>query len=151
PIVPAILHADRSFGLFAEAEEFLNDPLNRMAHALVGPITVILFLFGLTRGGIDLAAFAPPTLLVLAAFWVGKPLGFLLGTWAALRWGGIEMPQDISKTAMLRVGLLIGIGFTVPVLALVTSLDGGEVAEAARLGLAMTMGLGLISLILPRR
>ena len=151
PIVPAILHADRSFGLFAEAEELLQDPLNRMAHALIHPITVILFFFGLTRGGIDMAAYAPPTLLVLLAYWMGKPLGFMAATWAALRFGGAVLPQDVSIPALLRVALLLGIGFTVPVLALDTALDGGEVAEAARMGLALTLGMGIFTLILPRR
>jgi NhaA family Na+:H+ antiporter len=151
PIVPAILHAERSFGLFAEAEEMLQDPLNRMAHALIYPITVILFLFGLTRGGIDMAAYAPPTLLVLLTYWLGKPLGFLAGTWAALRFGAAVLPQDVSVAALVRVALLMGIGFTVPVLALDTALDGGEVAEAARMGLALTFGMGIFCLILPRR
>lgn len=151
PIVPAILHADRSFGLFAQAEEMLQDPLNRLAHALIHPITAILFLFGLTRGGIDLAAYAPPTLLVLLAYWLGKPLGFLAATWAALRFGGAVLPHDVSVASLMRVALLLGIGFTVPVLALDTALDGGEVAEAARLGLALTLAMGIFTLILPRR
>lgn len=151
PIIPAIAHADRSFGLFAQAEEILQDPLNRLAHALIHPITVILFFFGLTRGGIDLAAFAPPTFVVLAAYWVGKPVGFLLGCFVAVRLVGAKWPQDISFGALTRVALLLGIGFTVPVLAVDTALDGGEVAEAARLGLAMTMALGLFTLLLPRR
>ncbi len=151
PIIPAIAHASRSFGLFAEAEELLTDPLNRLAHALIWPITWILFIFGLTRGGIDLAAFAPPTIIVLAAYWVGKPLGFLTATALALRWGGAKLPQDCTPAALVRVALLLGIGFTVPVLALDTGLDGGEVAEAARLGLVGSLAMGIITLILPRR
>lgn len=157
PIIPALAHADRSFGLFAAAEEMLQDPLNRLAHALIWPITLILFIFGLTRGGIDLAAFAPPTVLVLAAFWLGKPLGFLLGVAIALRAGAyfgnkaVHLPQDVGALALMRVALLLGIGFTVPVLTLDTALDGGEVAEAARLGLALTLGIGALSLVLPRR
>jgi Na+:H+ antiporter, NhaA family len=157
PIIPAIAHADRSFGLFAAAEEMLQDPLNRMAHALIWPITLILFIFGLTRGGIDLAAFAPPTVLVLAAFWLGKPFGFLLGVAIALRAGAyfgkgaVHLPQDVGARALVRVALLLGIGFTVPVLTLDTALDGGQIAEAARLGLALTLGLGAATLFLPRR
>lgn len=150
PVIPAIAHADRSFGLFAAAEELLHDPLNRLAHALIHPITGILFIFGLTRGGFDLMAFAPPTLLVLFTYWLGKPLGFLLGCWIARRFAGGKMPQDIGPLTLIRIAVLIGLGFTVPVLALDTALQGGEVAEAARLGLALTFGAGLISLLLPR-
>lgn len=151
PIIPAIPHADRSFGLFAQAEELLQDPLNRLAHALIHPITLILFFFGLTRGGIDLAAFAPPTVMILAVYWLGKPLGFLLGCFIALRLIGAKLPQDISYQAILRVAILLGMGFTVPVLAVDTALDGGEVAEAARMGLALTTAMGLLTLFLPRR
>jgi NhaA family Na+:H+ antiporter len=67
PIIPAIPHAHRAFGLFAEAEEYLHDPLNRLAHLAVKPLILVLFLFGLTRGGIDLGAFAPTTLVTQAA------------------------------------------------------------------------------------
>lgn len=151
PVIPAISHADRSFGLFAQAEEFLNDPLNRLAHLMIHPITAILFIFGLTRGGCDLMAFAPPTLLVLFSFWVGKPLGFLLGCLLARRFASESLPQDIGLAALLRIAVLVGMGFTVPVLALDTMLQGGQVAEAARLGLALTLGAGMISLLLPRR
>lgn len=75
PVVPAIAHADRSFGLFAEAEEALQDPLNRLAHAMIRPLTAILFLFGLTRGGVDVFAVAPTTVTTLSALWIGRPLG----------------------------------------------------------------------------
>lgn len=150
PVIPAIAHADRSFGLFAAAEELLHDPLNRLSHALIHPITGILFIFGLTRGGFDLMAFAPPTLLVLFTYWLGKPIGFLLGCLIAGRIAGGQMPPDIGTIALIRIAVLIGLGFTVPVLALDTALQGGEVAEAARLGLALTLGAGLISLLLPR-
>ena len=75
PIIPAIPHAKRAFGLFAEAEELLHDPLNRLAHLAVKPLLVVLFLFGLTRGGVDLMAFAPTTVVTLAAFWLFERAG----------------------------------------------------------------------------
>ncbi len=154
PVIPAVKHAERSFGLFAEAEELLHDPLNRLAHALIHPITAILFIFGLTRGGFDIPAFDPPTVLVLMTYWIGKPLGFIAGCLIArhvtLRMTGAALPQDIALYDLIRVAILVGVGFTVPVLALDTALQGGEVAEAARLGLALTMAAGLISLALPK-
>lgn len=74
PVIPAIAHADRSFGLFAEVEGLLHDPLNRLTRLLVWPLVAVLFLFGLLRGGVDLAAFAPETLRLLASLWLGRPL-----------------------------------------------------------------------------
>ncbi|MCF8487242.1 MAG: Na+/H+ antiporter NhaA [Rhodobacteraceae bacterium] len=147
PLIPAIPHADRAFGLFAEAEEFLQDPLNRLAHLLVKPIAAILFLFGLTSGGIDLQAFAPTSLTVLAAFWVGKPLGVLLGAACAARLLRFALPQGVRPVDLVLVALISGMGFTVPVLTISTALPGGGMQEAARLGLAISLGIGALALL----
>lgn len=139
PIIPAIPHADRAFGLFAEAEEFLHDPLNRMAHLLVKPLSVVLFLFGLVQGGVDLGAFAPTTLTVLAALWLGKPAGLVLGALTAARLFRVPMPAGIRIRDLVLVAVISGIGFTAPVLAIDSALPGGAMAEAARLGLALSL------------
>jgi NhaA family Na+:H+ antiporter len=139
PIIPAIPHAERSFGLFAEAEEYLHDPLNRLAHLLVKPLALVLFLFGLTRGGIDLAAFAPTTITVLLAVWIGKPLGLFLGALLTAQLFRLPMPAGVRIRDLLLVAVISGIGFTVPVLALDSALPGGAMTEAARLGFALSL------------
>lgn len=150
PIIPAIPHAQRAFGLFAEAEELLHDPLNRLAHLAVKPLLVVLFLFGLTRGGVDLMAFAPTTLVTLAAFWIGRPLGFLLGV-ALARAVGFALPAGLSHGDLMRMAALLGLGFTVPVLVLGSALPGGAMAEAARMGLAITLLIAPALLLVTRR
>ena len=142
PLVMVIPHSDRSFGLFAEAEELLHDPLNRFAQALVRPLALVLFGFGLTRGGIDFAGFAPTTLTVLAAFWIGKPLGLMLGVVIAGLFFGALLPEGVRLLHVALIGLISGLGFTVPVLAIDTALPGGAMAEAARLGLAVSLLAG---------
>lgn len=149
PIVPVIPHSDRAFGLFAEAEEFLHDPLNRLAHALVQPIGVILFLFGLMRGGVDFQAVAPTTVTVLGAMWLGKPLGILAGSAVAGIWGQ-KMPPGIRLRDLILIALIGGIGFTVPVLVLDTALPGGGMAEAARAGCAFSILIAFPVLLLSR-
>ncbi len=150
PIIPAIPHADRAFGLFAEAEEYLHDPLNRLAHLLVKPLTLVLFLFGLTRGGIDLGAIAPTTATVLGAFWLGKPLGVMVGAVLAARFLDAELPAGVRVRDLLIVAVITGMGFTVPVLALDGALPGGGMAEAARAGLALSLLAGPFAIGLAR-
>lgn len=150
PILPVIPHADRAFGLFAEAEEFLHDPLNRLAHLLVRPLAIVLFLFGLTRGGIDLQAFAPTTLTVLAALWIGKPVGLFAGALLAARIFRLPLPAGVRIRDLVLVAVISGMGFTAPVLAIDTALPGGAVAEAARLGLAMSLIAGPFAVLLSR-
>lgn len=150
PVLPAIPHADRSFGLFAEAEELLHDPLNRLAHLLAAPLAVVLFLFGLTRGGIDLAAWAPTTMTVLAAMWIGKPLGLVAGALLAARIFRLPMPAGVRIRDLVLIAVISGIGFTAPVLAVDTALPGGAMAEAARLGLALSMLAAFAAVALSR-
>lgn len=150
PLVVVMPHADRAFGLFAEAEEFLQDPLNRLAHLLVKPLAVVLFLFGLTQGGVDFLALAPTTGTVLAAMWLGKPLGVMLGAWGAARVLGLALPQGVAARDMVVIALITGMGFTVPVLALHSALPGGGMAEAARLGLVLSLLAGFAAVVTAR-
>lgn len=150
PLIPVIPHAERSFGLFAEAEAYLTDPLNRMTHLMVRPLPWILFLFGLTRGGVDIAAFAPTTGSVLVALWLGKPLGIIAGALIAGGITGSLLPRDMQLSELVLIALIAGMGFTVPVLAVGVALPGGELAEAARLGLAISLCAGPIALLVAR-
>jgi Na+:H+ antiporter, NhaA family len=151
PVIPAIAHADRAFGLFAEAEELLHDPLNRLTQMLILPVGIILFLFGLIYGGIDLAAFAPTTLIVLAAMWIGKPIG-LVAAWVLFeRLAGMHLPHGLVRRDLYLIALIMGIGFTVPTLTLDRALPGGAMQEAARLGFALSMLAAPMALILSRR
>ena len=150
PLIPLVPHAERSFGLFAEAEEYLHDPLNRLAHLMVRPLPVVLFLFGLTRGGVDLSALSLTTGATLAALWIGKPLGLFAGALAAIALARQSLPPAIRLSHLALIAVLCGLGFTVPVLAIGTALPGGDMSEAARLGLALSLLAGPIALALSR-
>ncbi|MGL6210918.1 MAG: Na+/H+ antiporter NhaA, partial [Paracoccaceae bacterium] len=150
PVIPAIPHAERSFGLFAEAEVLLHDPLNRLAHALIPVMPFVLFGFGLTRGGIDLGAWAPTTASVLAAMWIGKPLGLLGGALAAIALAKGSLPPGIHLRDLCLIAVILCCGFTIPVLAIDSALPGGGMAEAARLGLALSLLAAPVALGLAR-
>jgi Na+:H+ antiporter, NhaA family len=150
PLVLVIPHAERSFGLFAEAEEFLSDPLNRLTHHMVRPLPWVLFLFGLTRGGVDLAAITPTTGSVLAALWLGKPLGLICGALVAGALTKSLLPKDLRLSDLFLIAVISGTGFTVPVLAVGIALPGGQLADAARLGLAISLAAGPFALLLSR-
>lgn len=150
PMIPLIPHAERSFGLFAEAEDILHDPLNRLAHLLAPAVTVALFLFGLTCGAVDLTAFGTLTPRILAALWLGKPLGVLAGALIGLHLSGRSLPKDLRRGDLVLVAALSGIGLTVPLLALDTALPAGLPAGQVRAGLAASLGFGLLAVGLAR-
>ena len=118
---------------------------------MIVPVGVILFLFGLIFGGIDFAAYSPTTLVVLAAMWIGKPMG-LVSVWILFeRLAGFQLPHGLVRRDLYLIALIMGIGFTVPALTLDRALPGGAMQEAARLGLALSMLAAPMALILSRR
>lgn len=151
PVLPAIPHADRAFGMFAEAEEYLTDPLNRFAHLLIWPIVGILGAFGLTHGGIDLAAWTATSGILLGALWIGKPLGIVIGALIIAPRMGYRLPQSMRRRQVVLIAGIAGVGFTMPALSLGASLPGGAMQEAARLGLGISLLAGAATLALARR
>ncbi|MBL4917110.1 Na+/H+ antiporter NhaA [Szabonella alba] len=151
PLLPAMPHSDRSFGLFAEAEGFLTDPLNRLSHLLMTPLLLVLALFAFTHGAILPGLLSEPTTAItLLAFWIGKPAGVMA---AILLCRGLGLRLDLApgwREPALIAGLA-GIGFTVPLLMLHGSLPGGMMQEAARLGLALSVLAGPVLWVAARR
>ena len=151
PLLPAMPHSDRSFGLFAEAEGFLTDPLNRLSSLLMGPLVGALVLFAFTHGAILPAAITDPTTAItLLAFWVGKPAGVLAAILICHRLG-LALPLVPGWREAGVIAGLTGIGFTAPLLVMSGALPGGAMQEAARLGLALSVLAGPAIWLLARR
>ena len=87
----------------------------------------------------------------MAALWIGKPLGFLAGAVCAALVFRLELPRGVRLSDLLMVGMISGVGFTLPLLALDSALPGGAMAEAARMGAALSVLLGPFVIGLARR
>lgn len=150
PIVPTLPHADRAFGIFAEAEQYLTDLLNHTEHLLKHPVEVILFFFGLLNAGVEFSAIAAPTWLVLAGLLVGKPAGILLFGWIAARPMGLGLPTGMRVIDLFVVGCVAAIGFTVALFVASVAFDPGPVQDAAKMGALFSFGAAAIALVAGR-
>ncbi|MEC7764351.1 MAG: Na+/H+ antiporter NhaA [Pseudomonadota bacterium] len=147
PIIPAIPHADRAFGIFAEAETHLHDVLNQIEHALQIPVEVILFLFGLVNAGVVLTAVAEPTWLVLGGLVIGKPLGVVLFGLVAARLLRLGLPEGMRVADLMIVGLVAGIGFTVALFFAAVAFDPGPLQDAAKIGALFSLVAALAAVV----
>lgn len=150
PVIPAIPHADREFGIFAEAEAHQTDLLNVIEHALKVPVQFVLFTFGLLNAGVEFGAIAAPTWLVLAGLLIGKPLGItLMGGLAAgpLRLG---LPEGMKRRDLFLVGCISGIGFTVALFVASVAFPPGPVQDAAKMGALFSLGGSALSILAGR-
>jgi Na+:H+ antiporter, NhaA family len=101
PLIPAIPQSRNAFGLFATAEGFLHDPLNRMAHLLMTPALGVLFLFGFLQGALDLQAVAPTTWVALGALALGKPAGIMAVALVLARAGRLMIEFEKCQQVLL--------------------------------------------------
>ncbi len=147
PIVPAIPHADRAFGIFSEAEQYLGDLLNHIEHLLKHPVEIILFFFGLLNAGVEFTSISEPTWLVLAGLIIGKPIGIFLFGWFAARPMGLGLPAGMRPIDLVVIGFVAAIGFTVSLFIATVAFDGGPVQEAAKMGALLSFFAAVISIV----
>ena len=138
PIVPAIPHADRAFGIFAEAEKYLTDLLNQFEHAIKTPVEVILLFFGLVNAGVVFSDIGVPTLLVVAGLLIGKPLGIFAFGWFAARPLRLGLPEGMGLRDLFVLGTVASIGFTVALFVASVAFHPGPVQDAAKMGALMS-------------
>jgi Na+:H+ antiporter, NhaA family len=136
--------AAASVGAPADAGRLVDavTPLARFHHALHAPVAfIVLPLFALANSGVSLGATGsaavanPVTMGVVAALVIGKPLGIVLPTLAAVRMGMAPMPGASTRIQLLGVSMCAGIGFTVSLfIAALAYHDAPELLEQAKLG-----------------
>ncbi|MBR9650951.1 Na+/H+ antiporter NhaA [Thalassovita aquimarina] len=147
PIVPTIPHADRAFGIFSEAEQYLTDLLNHIEHALKHPVEVILFFFGLLNAGVEFSSISEPTWLVLGGLLIGKPVGILIFGILGAHVLRLGLPRGMRTIDLLVIGCVAAIGFTVSLFVASVAFPGGAVQDAAKMGALFSFAAAIISVI----
>ncbi|MGB5869035.1 MAG: Na+/H+ antiporter NhaA [Albidovulum sp.] len=147
PIVPTLPHADRAFGIFAEAEQYLTDLLNRAEHLLKYPVEVVLFFFGLLNAGVEFNAISEPTWLVFLGLVVGKPLGIFIFGWFAVRVLRLGLAKGMRMVDLVVIGFVAAIGFTVSLFVATVAFPAGEIQDAAKMGALFSFFASVIALL----
>lgn len=150
PIVPTVPHADRAFGIFAEAEQYLHDLLNVIEHRLKGPVEVVLFFFGLMNAGVAFSAMGEATWLVLAGLLIGKPLGIFAFGWAGARLLKTGLPDGMGSGDLFVVGCIASIGFTVALFVATVAFPPGDIQDAAKMGALFSFAGALVAIVAGR-
>jgi len=118
-------------------------PLTRMEHALHGWVAyAIMPVFALANAGVDFrgvslgeALLHPASLGILAGLVIGKQLGVMVFSWAALKLRIADLPKGVSWLQLYGVAILTGVGFTMSLFIGGLSFDNPEVLERAKTGI----------------
>ena len=147
PIVPTMPHADRAFGIFSEAEQYLTDLLNHAEHMLKHPVEIILFFFGLLNAGVEFSAIGEPTWLVLAGLIIGKPVGVLIFGILGAHVLRLGLPDGMRTIDLFVIGCVAAIGFTVSLFIAAVAFDAGPVQDAAKMGALFSFFAAVLSIV----
>jgi NhaA family Na+:H+ antiporter len=133
----------KAVGATSEAASSEGSPLETLEHALhpwVAYLILPLFAFtnaGLALGGLSMSdAVAPVPLGILLGLVLGKPIGIVATAVLARAVGLATYPAGMAFKAMLGVGMLCGVGFTMSLFIanLAFGRAGDHVIDAAVLG-----------------
>jgi NhaA family Na+:H+ antiporter len=132
-------------------------PVDRLQHALHRWVAFgVMPLFALANAGVSLgdAEVAPRAgvfagaLLGLVA---GKPLGVVGFSWIAVRAGAARLPEGLRWSAMLVLGLVAGIGFTMALFIASLAFPPGPLNEVAKLGVLCASAVAAVIGVLAAR
>ena len=135
-----------------DAERDLLSPAARVQMALHPWVAYgVMPLFALANAGVhfgdinfDDRSAVTAAAGVFLALVIGKPLGILAMSWAAVRAGWCRLPDGITWRDVLLVGLLGGIGFTMAIFIATLAFPADELLGAAKFGVMTGSALAAI-------
>ena len=130
----------------------IDAPVSRLVHAFNPWVSFLIMpLFALANAGINISDvdfdnhFSFIIMIGIGlGLVIGKPLGIVLFSFIAVRFGLCRLPAGINWHGMALVGLLGGIGFTMSIFTATLAFSNAEQLEAAKLAI---LGGSLVSAV----
>jgi NhaA family Na+:H+ antiporter len=146
PIIPFLPHEPRS-KVFAEPPA--DDAVHRAELHWREAVQVIVFLFALVNAGVTLTGHDTGTWGVLAAAFVGRPLGILLAVGVAVTLG-LHLPPRLKWRQLIVLALVTSSGFTFALFFASSLLPVGGVLQQIKFGALVTVAGAPMALLAAR-
>jgi NhaA family Na+:H+ antiporter len=141
PIVFFVPHAPRSLTLFEDRPHSRHDSPRHLEHVLKYPVHIVLFLFGLVNAGVLISGYGTGTWALLTAALIGKPLGLLIATAAAVALG-LHLPRGLHWADLGVISLATCGGFAFALFFAIAVYPLGPVVNELKIG-AILSGVGV--------
>jgi Na+:H+ antiporter, NhaA family len=133
-----------------------NSPSYRLQRILHEPVAFIIMpLFALANTGIALSQSSiqslvnPNTVGIFAGLLIGKPLGIVLFSLAAIGTRLSKLPASMGIRHLIGGGLLGGIGFTMSIFITILAFGDTQTAQSSKIAvMAGSLAAGILGLIL---
>ena len=128
---------------FAHGEE--GSPSYKVQHCLHKPVAFIIIpLFALANTGIVLSGnwleslTTSNSLGILVGLFLGKPLGIVLFTLAAVKLRISQLPTDVAWQHIVGAGFLGGIGFTMSIFIALLAFSNPDIIQSAKMSILLS-------------
>ena len=152
PIIPFLPHGARDPGFLVDADPRATDTLSRFEVWWRYPAQIALFFFGLVNAGVPIGAYEAGTWALPIAVLLGKPLGLVLASGAAVLLG-LRLPRNLGWREVIVVGFVAAIGFSVGLFFCTALLPPGQLRSEMSMGVLLSLAgapLALVSAMLLR-
>jgi Na+:H+ antiporter, NhaA family len=101
---------------------------------------------GVSLAGVNLASGGPLSVAggIVAGLVIGKPVGIVLAAWAAVRLKACTLPEGVSWTHMVVLGLLGGIGFTMAIFIANLAFEDPALLTSAKFAVLVASALAAV-------
>ena len=136
-----------------------TSPSYILQHALHKPVAFLIVpLFALANTGIVLgegwlsSLSSQNSLGVFLGLFIGKPVGIVLLSYLAIKFGLARLPDDVNWSHILGAGFLGGIGFTMSIFITLLAFADAQVVSATKISILLTSLLaGIVGYVLLSR
>ncbi len=153
-------HAHHGYGTRAARAAFIR--LQRQSHLVEAPLLrlerglepwvgfFIIPLFALTNAGVRLTGIASRDIMdpavrgIFLGLLFGKPLGIMIFSWLAVRFGVAHLPEGVSWKHLHAASWLAGIGFTMSLFISALAFGAGHEDMLAKIGILSASALAAI-------
>jgi Na+:H+ antiporter, NhaA family len=138
PIVPFLPHAMRDPGFFVDADPAARDALSQFEVWWRYPAQIALLFFGLVNAGVPFHALEAGAWSLPIAVIVGKPIGVLIASGAAVALG-FHLPQRVGWRELIVGGFIAAVGFSFGLYFCAALLGVGQLRSETEMGVLLSL------------
>jgi NhaA family Na+:H+ antiporter len=149
PIVPFMPHEKSDLWRFGSKQPLRLATLQQFEHQWRLPVQIVLLAFGFVNAGVPLSSVGEITWLIAASLILGKPIG-IVGATVLAELVGFRRSEGLGYRALVTLGFLAGIGFTVALFFATAAFPPGPVLEQAKMGALLSFSAAIIGIAVAR-
>jgi len=149
PIVPFMPSGKLALNVIGREEPVRIETLHHFEAWWKIPVQFVLLAFGLVNAGVPLTSVGVVTWVIAGSLVIGKPIGIVATTLMA-ELIGFRRAAGLDYRALVTLGVMAGIGFTVALFFTTASFKPGPILDQAKMGALFSFFAAFVAIAVGR-